>query len=117
MTRLARLRDASTLTQQDGPMDRFGLLVEAGAPRGDLYELEQTTYYHVVDRCSKAVVLSFREEMEASLSTTTGMWDNYRYSGVRQVLVAPDERSVTVRYHDEREETVPLPPPPEIPAE
>jgi len=83
--------------------------VQEGAPHGGLYELEQTTYFYVVDRHSDEVVLTFEGEMEASLSTTTGMWDDYRFSGVREVLLAPDEQSVTVRYFDGREETVPLP--------
>jgi len=90
-------------------MRQFEVLVEEGAPHGDLYELEQTTYYRVVDRHSKKVVMTFQGEMEASLSTTTGMWDDYRFSGVREVLIAPDELSVIVRYHDGREETVQLP--------
>jgi hypothetical protein len=90
-------------------MGRFELLVEEGAPHGDLYELEQTTYYRVVDRLSDEVVMTFEGEMEASLSTTTGMWDDYRFSGVREVLIASDEQSVVVRYFDGREETVLLP--------
>jgi hypothetical protein len=90
-------------------MGRFELLVEEGAPHGDLYELEQTTYYRVVDRLSDEVVMTFEGEMEASLSTTTGMWDDYRFSGVREVLIASDEQAVIVRYFDGREETVLLP--------
>jgi hypothetical protein len=46
--------------------------------------------------------------MEASLSTSTGMWDDYRFSGVREVILVPDEGSVTVRYYDGREEMVGL---------
>ena len=95
--------------QGEGHMGRFELLVEEGSPHGGLYELEQTTYYRVIDRRSDEVVMAFEGEMEASLSTTTGMWDDYRFSGVREVLIAPDEQSVLVRYYDGREETVPLP--------
>ncbi len=90
-------------------MGQFEVLVQEGAPHGGLYELEQTTYYHVVDRRSKKVVLTFQGEMEASLSTTTGMWDDYHFSGVCEVRIAPGEQSVVVRYHDGREETAPLP--------
>jgi hypothetical protein len=93
----------------EGRMGRFELLVEVGSPHGGLYELEQTTYYRVVDRRSDEVVMTFEGEMEASLSTTTGMWDETRFSGVREVLLAPDEQSVIVQYHDGREEIVPLP--------
>jgi len=88
---------------------RFEVQVEEGAPRGGLYELEQTTYYRVVERESREVVMAFQGEMEASLSTTTGMWDGYRFSGVCEVTIADDERSVQVRYHDGHEETRPIP--------
>lgn len=89
-------------------MGQFQVLVEEGPPHGDLYELEQTTYYRVVDTHSKEVVMTFQGEMEASLSTTTGMWDDYRFSGACKVTIAPDEQSVNVRYHDGRDETVPI---------
>jgi len=88
---------------------RFEVVVESGPPRGDLYELEQRTYYQVVDRHSNQIVLVFESLMEASLSTDTGMWDDYRFRGVREVIVAPDEESVIVKYHDGSEEMVPLP--------
>lgn len=88
---------------------RFEVVVEEGPPHGDLYELEQTTYYRVVDRRSNEVVMTFRGEMEASLSRSSGMWDDYHFSGVCEVVIAPDQRSVLVRNHDGREETVPLP--------
>jgi hypothetical protein len=88
---------------------RFEVLVEEGPPRGDLYELEQTTYYRVVDTHLKEVVMTFQGEMEASLSTTTGMWDDHRFYGVCGVTIAPDERSVIVKYCDGREEAVLLP--------
>jgi len=90
-------------------MGQFEVLVEEGLPRGDLYELEQTTTYRVVDRQSRQVVMGFQGEMQASLSTTTGMWNDYRFYGVCEVTLAPDEKSVTVRYHDGREERVPIP--------
>jgi hypothetical protein len=90
-------------------MERFEVVVEEGPPHGDLYELEQTTYYRVVDRHTREVLMTFQEDMEASLSTETGIWDDYRFSGACQVLIAPDEASVIVRYHDGREEAVRLP--------
>ena len=87
---------------------RFEVKVEEGPPHGDLYELEQTTYYRVVDTQLKEVVMTFQGEMEAELSPDTGMWDNYRFSGVCEVIVAPDEQSVIVKYHDGREERTPI---------
>lgn len=94
------------MTEQ--PLPRFEVVVEQGAPHGDLYELEQTTYYHVVDRATQQVVLTLQSEMEASLSRDSGMWDDYRYSGVCEVTIAPDETAVIVRYCDGREERMEL---------
>jgi hypothetical protein len=90
------------------PTGRFEVLVEKGSPHGDLYELEQTTYYHVVDRHSNEILMTFWGEMEAGLSTETGLWDDYRFSGVCEVTIAPDRLWVIVQYCDGREEMVPL---------
>ena len=84
------------------------MFVEEGPPRGGLYVLEQTTYHRVVDTRTQEVVMTFRGELEASFSATTGTWEDYRVSGVRAVVMAPDARSVIVRYHDGREESVVL---------
>jgi hypothetical protein len=89
---------------------RFEVVEEQGPPRGDLYELEQKTYLHVVDRHSGQIVMTFESLLEASLSTDTGLWDDYCFSGAREVRIAPNGQSVLVRYHDGREETIPLPP-------
>ena len=90
-------------------MARYEIVVEDGAPRGDLYELEQTTYFHVVDRLADRVIMTFRGEMEASLSRENGMWDNYHYAGVREVIISADEQSISVRYYNGREEKIALP--------
>lgn len=90
-------------------VQRFEVVAEEGVPRGDLYELEQTTYYHVVDRQTGWIVLTFEGRLESSLSTDTGLWDDYRVSGVGEVCISPDERSVVVKYCNGREETVQLP--------
>jgi hypothetical protein len=88
---------------------RFEILVDEGVPRGDLYDLEQSTYYRVVDRLLNQVLMTFEGRTEASLSRETGLWDEYRFFGVQEVNLAPDEKSVCVKYHDGREESVPLP--------
>lgn len=88
---------------------RFEVVVKEGPPRGDLYELEQATYYHVVDRHANEIIMTFRGEMEASLSTSSGLWDDYRFSGVSEVTIAPDGKAAIVKYHDGREEIVSLP--------
>jgi hypothetical protein len=87
---------------------RFVVLVEEGPPRGGLFELEQTTYYRVVDTRTQEVMLTFRGEMEAGFSATTGSWEDCHAYGVREVAVAPDEKTVIVKYYDHREETVAL---------
>lgn len=87
----------------------FEVVEEQGPPRGDLFELEQKTHYHVVDRRSEEIIMTFERLMEASLSRDTGMWDDYQFTGVDEVTIAPNERSVLVRYLDGREETLPLP--------
>ena len=84
------------------------MLVEEGPPHGGLFELEQTTYHRVVDTRTQAVVLTFSGEMAASFSGATGSWEDYHWSGVREVAVAPDEKGVIVKYYDGREETVVL---------
>jgi hypothetical protein len=61
----------------------------------------------VIDTRSNRVVLAFEGEMSARLDG--GMWSDHQYSGVSEIVIAPDERSVRVRYHGGREETVPLP--------
>jgi hypothetical protein len=40
--------------------ERFEIVVEEGPPHGGLYELEQRTYYRVVDTRSQEVVMTFQ---------------------------------------------------------
>jgi hypothetical protein len=89
--------------------ERFEIVVEEGPAHGDLYELERTTYYRVVDTHSQEVVMTFQGDMEARLSTSNGMWADHRFFGVYEVTLAPDGQSVVVKYCDGHEETVPLP--------
>lgn len=99
---------------------RFEVWVEQGPPRGDLYELEQKTYYRVVDAATGEVLLTFEGLMEASLSRDTGLWDDYCFSGVCAVALTAAGQSVTVQYCDGREEIVALPtlpPPPSSPGD
>lgn len=106
----ARCRAISKMAQNGKQqMERFEVLVKEGSPHGDLYELEQTTYYEVVDRHSNKVVMTFQGQMQASLSKTGLEWEDYHFSGVCGVFIAPDEQSVIVRHYDGREEIVQLP--------
>ena len=89
------------------PRPRFMVEVEEGPYHGDLYELEQTTFYRVVDTRTGREVMRFEGEMSARLDG--GNWVDHQYSGVREVVIAPDARAVIVRYHGGHEETLPLP--------
>ena len=91
---------------------RFEIWVEQGPARGDLFELEQKTYFCVVDAATHQVLLTFEGLMEASLSRDTGLWDDYCFSGVREVDLTADGQSVTVQYCDGRAEIVAIPTPP-----
>ena len=93
------------MSQPPGP--RFEVQIEDGGAHGGLYELEQTTYYRVVDTRTGAVVLAF--EGETSANYKDGQWTDYVHGGVCGVTVAPDERSVRVTYYGGLEESVPLP--------
>ena len=93
---------------EPGP-GRYEIREEKGSPRGDLFELEQKTYYHVVDRYSEEIIMTFEALMEATLSRDDASWDNYEFTGAREVIISPDEESVTIRYFDGLEETLPLP--------
>ncbi len=85
---------------------RFRVEVEEGPAHGDLYELEQTTFFRVIDTRTGKVVLALEGEMSARLDG--GVWSDHQYSGVREVVIAPDQRSVHVKYHDGRRERVSL---------
>jgi hypothetical protein len=88
---------------------RFEVVEKKGAPRGDLYELEQKTTYQVIDKHTNEIVMQFEYLMEASLSRDTGSWDDYTFTGAIEVHIAPDGQSVIVKYDDGREETFLLP--------
>lgn len=90
--------------------DRFQVLVEDEAPRGGLYELEQVTCYRVVDHHSNEVIMTFCGLLEASLSADTGMWDDFRSTGVRDVAITPDGLAVVAQFADGRVEIHRLPP-------
>lgn len=89
---------------------RYIVRIEEGPTRGDLFELEQATFFHIVDLFSGEVILTFRGDMEASLSRDNAQWDDYHYSGVSQVTISPDQKTARVEYFNRPEELVPLPP-------
>lgn len=90
-------------------MTPFEVRVEQGAASGGLFAYEQRTYYHVVDVRTNDVVMTFEGVTTATLSTNDGQWTDHVHSGVSDVSIAADHRSIRVRHHDGWEETVPLP--------
>jgi hypothetical protein len=86
----------------------FEVRIEEGAAHGGLFEYEQTTYHRVVDGRTGEVVMTFEGVTTASLGTG-GQWTGHNHTGVAQVSIAPDGRSVRVTHHDGWEESVALP--------
>jgi len=66
--------------------DRWEVRVKEGPPRGGLYELEQDTFFHVIDRWDGRRVKTFTGHYDASF-TGEGRWGEGFSSGVRQVVI------------------------------
>jgi hypothetical protein len=88
---------------------RFEVRVEDDAANGGLFEYEQTTHYRVVDLRTNEVIMTFESEVTATYGTSGGQWTDHIHTGVAEVSIAPDQRSVRVRYHDGWEDSVALP--------
>lgn len=92
------------------PPARFRVEEREGLAHGGPFELEQDTWWDVVDARTGEAVLSFHGEHSASYSgePAGGGWSSASWSGVSDVRLAPDGRAVLVR---ERGETrrVPIP--------
>ena len=89
--------------------ERFIVKIIKDPPRGDLFELEQATFFQIIDTAVDQVIFSFRGDMEANLSRETAQWDDYHYSGVRQVTISKDQRTALVEYFDGIQEQISLP--------
>lgn len=90
-------------------MRRFEVRVVKGSPKGDLYELEQTTCFQIIDIQANEILLTLEGKMEASLSRENGLWENYVYSGVSDVTISADEKTANVKYYDGEQENITLP--------
>lgn len=82
------------------PTARYKIQIEEGPARGDLYELEQATTFQVVDSTNGDVILTWRGEMSASLSKENAQWENFQYTGVSNVTISKDHKSVRVEFYD-----------------
>lgn len=88
---------------------RFEVRIEEGSAHGGLFELEQTTYFHVVDLRSNETIMTFEGETSASASRSGAGWTDYTHTGVSAVTIAPDGRSLQVTYHSGWQEQIALP--------
>lgn len=88
---------------------RYIVEVREGPPHGDLYELEQSIYFLVIDTTTDKVIMSFNGEIEANLSREEAQWDDFEAAGVCQVTISEDQRTVLVEYHDGTREQFDLP--------
>jgi hypothetical protein len=70
-----------------GKASRWRIWEEAGDSHGDLYELERTTYFRVLDWQTKTVIATYSEEMSASYDGVS--WADYTYGGVKAITVSP----------------------------
>ena len=94
--------------QQPNPQRYIAQIVER-SPLRDLYELEQTTFFHLIDTTSDQIILSFRGAMEASLSRDTAQWEDTHYSGVCRVSITEDQQTFLVEHYDGTQKLVHLP--------
>ena len=83
--------------------------IQAGLYRGGLFELEQVTTFNVLDDTTGEVRLTLEGLMSASFDKESGMWGEAFYSGVSGLSINADGTSVSARYFDGREETLPIP--------
>jgi hypothetical protein len=85
------------------------VVVDEGAPRGGLFELEVDTVYRVVDRRTGVVALEAHGEYSASFGGD-GTWEPGTTTGVVGVEISEDPQEAIVRHGDGSVTRVPLPP-------
>jgi len=73
---------------------RFIVREKEGSAHGDLYELEITTTFSVIDTTNNKIVMNFTGEYSASLGDNG--WDDGSYHGVTKVEISEDEKYAIV---------------------
>ena len=63
-----------------------------------------------MDIRSGQVVMTFETRWEATLGRESGTWEEDQWTGAREVLIAEDDRAVSVIDYDGRVEVFPLSP-------
>lgn len=74
---------------------RYRIETREGNPHGDLYEMEITTFFDVIDNTTEMTVMTFTGEYFTTLGDNGG-WNDGSYSGVEDVRLAEDGMSVLV---------------------
>lgn len=85
-------------------LKKYRIEKHEGESRGDVYELEITTYFNVIECETGRTVMSFSGIYSAKLGDT-GTWDEGRYTGVENVVLSEDDDCVLV-YYDKKDEPV-----------
>ncbi len=74
---------------------RYRIEKREGNPHGDLYEMEITTFFDVIDNTTEMTVMTFTGEYFTTLGNNGG-WNDGTYSGVEDVRLAEDGYTVAV---------------------
>lgn len=89
--------------------NRYRIETEEGNPHGDLYEMEITTYFYVIDTHTEKAIMTFTGEYFTTLGDNGG-WNDGSYTGVTDVKFSEDGMSVIVYSSDkDLPEHIPLP--------
>lgn len=97
-------------TQNPGTLlgrERWEVRVEEGSPHGGLYEYEQETFFHVIDRRSGTTVKTFTGHCTAAFDGS-GNWGDGHSGGVRQVVIDEEGRCAFAIHDDRMVERFPL---------
>lgn len=89
--------------EPEKPGKHYVIRQESDHPRGDLYELEYVTHYHVVDLICGDILITLDGFMQEHLDRDSGLWDEPEFWGAKEVLVSPDESAILVRNYDGKE--------------
>jgi len=90
-------------------MSRFEVHRSEGIPSGGLYELEIQTSFTIFDTKTGESIHVGTSFFEASLSTSTGGWDDGCSSGIKSIEISADERYAVIHDHDGTTRQIELP--------
>ena len=85
------------MLQSKHKTDKYRIEESESEPRGDVYELEITYYYDVIDNRTEMSIMQFQGVSSAKLGDDC-TWENWQYSGVDEVEFSDDGRYVIVHH-------------------